>query len=83
MHAGHFQGRGFQGTRFDERNVAMQCPYCNTFRDGCGPDYFRFMQDKYGDDVIDELRRNKLKNFTRWELEEMIEHYKELVKEII
>jgi len=40
------------------------------------------MQDKYGDDVIDEIRKNKLKCFTAWELEEDIKHYQELVKEM-
>ncbi len=82
MQAGHFQSRGHHGTRFDERNVAMQCVHCNCFRDGAGPDYFRFMQDKYGDDVIDEIRKNKLKCFTAWELEEDIKHYQTKVKEL-
>ncbi len=82
MHAGHFQSRGHHGTRFDEKNVNMQCPHCNLWRDGAGPDYFRFMQDKYGDDVIDEIRANKLGKFFAWDLEELIEHYQKLVKEM-
>ena len=82
MDAGHFQTRAFHGTRYDERNVNLQCRFCNRFREGCGPDYFLFMQDKYGDEVIDEIRANKSGKFTTWDLEELIEHYKELVGEM-
>ena len=80
--AGHFQTRAFPGTRFNESNVNLQCRFCNRFREGCGPDYFLFMQDKYGDGVIDEIRKSKLKCFTAWELEEDIKHYQKLVKEM-
>lgn len=83
MHAGHFQSRGFHGSRFDERNVHLQCVHCNCFRDGNGPEYFRFMQDKYGDEVIDKIRSNKLGGPSRAELEEMIEYYNEKVKEML
>lgn len=80
MDAGHFQTRAFHGTRYDKRNVNLQCRFCNRFREGNGPEYFRFMQDKYGDEVIDEIRANKLEKFFAWDLEEMIKHYNELVK---
>ncbi len=82
MDAGHFQNRAFHGTRFHEANVNLQCRFCNRFRESCGPDYFRFMQDKYGDDVIDEIRASKLGKFTAWNLEEDIKHYQKLVKEM-
>lgn len=80
MHAGHFQSRGHHGTRFGETNVHLQCIHCNTYRDGAGPDYFRFMQDKYGDEVIDEIRANKRGSFVAEELLELIKHYNEKVK---
>ena len=83
MDAGHFQTRAFHGTRYDEKNTNLQCRFCNRFREGCGPDYFLFMQDKYGDDVIDKIRKNKLRCFTAWELEEDIKHYQEKVKEMV
>ncbi|KKK81652.1 hypothetical protein LCGC14_2811280 [marine sediment metagenome] len=82
MNAGHFQSRGNHGTRYMESNVHLQCIHCNLWRDGAGPDYFRFMQDKYGDEVIDEIRANKLGKFTAWDLEEDIKNYQKLVKEM-
>lgn len=56
-HAGHFVevGTATQGTEFDERNVHLQCCYCNTFCGGRKAVYALFMERKYGKGIIEEL----------------------------
>ncbi len=58
MDAGHFKGRGIgggSGTYFDERNVHLQCKRCNGFEGGRVQDYEKFIIEKYGQLVLDEL----------------------------
>lgn len=55
MHAGHFNPRGNKLTRFDERNVNLQCCGCNTYRGGKQAEYTLFIEKKYGREVLDEL----------------------------
>jgi hypothetical protein len=51
------------GTRYDERNMHFQCQPCNRF--ACPvDDYAAFMEKKYGKDIMDELRVQKV-----WTLE--------------
>ncbi|HDY88114.1 MAG TPA: hypothetical protein ENH82_08390 [bacterium] len=60
MDAGHFISRGSgggSGVYFDERNVNTQCKSCNAFHQGAPLEYNDFMKEKYGQEVIDELRR--------------------------
>lgn len=74
--AGHFIPRGMgggSGVYFDARNVHFQCRSpCNRFRQGASLEYEDFMREKYGQDVIDELRRkDKLvqkKRYFVWEV---------------
>lgn len=58
--AGHFISRGSgggSGVYFDERNIHGQCKNCNSFHQGRALEYLDFMKEKYGQKVIDELRR--------------------------
>lgn len=58
MDAGHFKPRGIgggSGTYFDERNVHLQCKPCNGFDGGRVQDYEKFIIEKYGQGVLDEL----------------------------
>lgn len=58
MQAGHFvPGRG-NGILFDERCVHPQCYRCNCILHGNLIEYFPFMVRTYGQEVIDELKRN-------------------------
>ena len=59
-HAGHFISKGMGGSSgvyFDERNVHAQCHNCNKWQQGNAIEYYPFMLEKYGQEVIDELRR--------------------------
>ena len=56
--AGHFISRGSRGgsgVYFDERNIHAQCKSCNAWHQGRQEVYRKFMLDKYGQEVIDEL----------------------------
>jgi septum formation topological specificity factor MinE len=77
MQAGHFIPGRHNSILFDERNVHVQCDGCNRWKQGNTVKYFRFMQQKYGDETIKELEHlDTLSHpFTRQELLEIIEKY--------
>ena len=57
---GHFISRGSggqSGVYFDERNCHFQCRSCNRFNQGRTLEYNDFMLEKYGQEVVDELRK--------------------------
>lgn len=86
MDAGHFipQSAG-DALRFEEINIHIQCKVCNIWNKEMGKiGYANFMVKKYGKEVVDELdqRRRKIKKFTRPELEELIETYKEKLENL-
>lgn len=54
-HAGHFIVRGCKLTRFDPRNVNLQCSYCNTFRDGEQYKHGVAIDKKFGEGTAVEL----------------------------
>ena len=70
MDAGHWIDRGSggqSGVYFDERNINLQCKSCNAgfYKGKVQPDvktaYDQFMLEKYGQEVMDELRiRDKM-----------------------
>ena len=83
LQAGHFIPKSL-GTSiyFDLRNIHPQCYRCNINLGSNGPEYFRFMQERYGDEVIEDLRalsRTTLKLYAS-DYEEMIEEMKEKLK---
>lgn len=82
--AGHFVNRRWMMTRYDERNVNAQCRSCNRFDEGNNVGYVRFIQRKYGDDVVDLLISMK-KNYSwsDFELRLMIEDWNKRIKEMI
>ena len=85
LQAGHFIPKAL-GTAiyFDLRNIHPQCYRCNINLGSNGPEYFRYMQDTYGDGVIDDLRRlsrTTLKLYAS-DYEEMIEDMKEKLNEL-
>ena len=82
MDCGHYIPRANMATRFNERNCNGQCWQCNRMGNGMTRGYRKGMLEKYGIDEVKHLE--SLKNTTRqwenFELEELIEHYKEAVK---
>jgi len=80
LQAGHFQSRKHYSTRWDERNVKIQCSACNVFRYG---EQYLFSL-KLGDKLSEELlaKSRIITKFTSDELEDMIIHYSNEVKKL-
>jgi hypothetical protein len=85
MQAGHFIPKA-QGNAiyFDLRNINTQCYRCNINLGGNGAEYYPFMLDKHGQEVIDELRRlsRTTVKFTKADYEEMIVEMKAKIREL-
>lgn len=75
---GHYETRGVNALRYDERNAHPQCYGCNVARKGNYPRYAIFMVNKYGPDILNTLQEEakELKQFKPYLLEEIIEEYK-------
>lgn len=88
MDAGHFIPRGSKGQSgvyFDERNIHAQCAECNGFTEGNTLVYLEFMQEKYGQDVVDELRALDLmvKSYSAYDLMKYEFLYRKLYEELL
>ena len=79
--AGHyFPVKGFSALRFHELNVNLQCAGCNMYLHGNMGLYRVGLVDKIGERGVKELESiaigQKIKKWTRDELEEIINKYK-------
>ena len=84
MQAGHFIDGRTNSILFEEDGCHAQCYSCNMFKAGNKVEYFRYMQKRYGDVRIDELRvlRSQTLKFTESDLEEKIEYLKAKIAEM-
>jgi hypothetical protein len=57
MDCGHFVGRQFLQTRWDEKNVGPQCTRCNRHESGRGAQFALYLQERYGLGIVEELNR--------------------------
>jgi hypothetical protein len=82
---GHWASRRHYSTRWDERNCNVQCSGCNVFRAGEIYLYTKYLCSKYGDNFPEELYKlsQKTVKFTDSDLQDMILHYKNKVKEFL
>lgn len=80
--AGHAINRAHMSTRFDEINVHLQCRHCNRFREGEIVEYTQALIKKYGQARLDILLAKKHfpSKMGDFEANQLIEHYKNLVK---
>lgn len=78
LQAGHYEKRGVNGLRFDERNVHPQCVGCNVFQHGNYPKYAIYMVETYGLPILQQLRSEAqvTKQWKAYELSDIIDHYK-------
>jgi len=79
--AGHYHSQGHHSAlRFDPINTNGQCRRCNMFLHGNLIRYRQGLVSKYGEDVVIELEErantDRLKKWSREELEELIAKYK-------
>ena len=83
--AGHFYSAGTHtSVRFDERNVHLQCEHCNTFLSGNLLNYREKLLIKLGFEEFERLSVDAMKTrkYTREELKEIIELYKQKIKDV-
>jgi hypothetical protein len=68
-------------TRWDERNVAPQCKYCNRYCQGQQYLFSQYLGDKLAEELYIESK--KIRKFDDVELQDMIAHYTELNKSFL
>ena len=78
LQAGHFQSRKHYSTRWDERNVKIQCVGCNVYRYGEQYKFSLYLGKKKAQEMLDNSRI--IRKFASDELEEMLTHYSNKVK---
>lgn len=78
---GHLFSRVNHSTRWDELNCACQCSGCNMRHEYEFEPFRRIMEARIGKKKYNDLwfRHNQTKIFKDYELEEKIEHYKNLI----
>ena len=89
MDAGHYYNVGhYDGLRYDEINAHGQCHYCNRFLHGNLIEYGYNLLAKIGPERFEALK-NRAENYKRnghkWsrsDVEEIIEKYKQKIKEL-
>ena len=79
----YFNANNHWNVRFDEDNCHLQCEHCNTFLSGNLLEYQGNLINKLGVEKYDALveRARKTRKFTIEELKEIIETYKQKIKE--
>ena len=83
INAGHFyNANNHWSVRFDERNVHLQCEHCNTYLSGNLIQYRENLLKKIGIAEFENLSAEAMKTrkFTIEELKEIIDTYKQKIK---
>ena len=82
--AGHFwNANNHWNVRFNEDNVHLQCEHCNTFLSGNLINYRENLLKKIGAEQFNilEVEAKKTRKFTKEELKEIINTYKQKIKQ--
>ncbi len=83
IQCGHFMSRARYATRWDENNCRPQCYGCNVMQQGRQFDFGqRLDAEKKGLAMAMAEKSLQTVKFQTWELEEMIEHYKQKVSQL-
>lgn len=85
INAGHyFNANNHWSVRFDERNVHLQCEYCNTYLSANLLLYTPAIMAKLGREQFEDLciEARKTRKFTIEELKEITATYKQKLKEL-
>lgn len=81
---GHFCRRSHYNTRWVDMNCHPQCYVCNCILN-TNAEYAVFMLEKYGEAAVKELvaESQKIVKIQNYELEEQIEKYTKIVKQLM
>lgn len=78
--SGHFIPRQHKKTRWDERNVNLQCKYCNMFEGGAQYQYSKFLGEELSEELL--MLSRQIYKLSDAEYEDIYYHYKEKVAEL-
>lgn len=81
---GHFHSRRHMNTRFDEDNCHAECKFCNRFSADHLIGYRENLIRKIGTKRFEllEWKANQIKNWSDFELKQLIKYYTVLVKKL-
>ena len=83
---GHYMSRRYMSTRFSEDNCRPQGVECNIFNQGAIQMYRRALIKEIGEqrvDLIEVRARQENKNWSLFELKQLIEYYKKEVDKLL
>ena len=83
---GHYMSRRYMSTRFSEDNCRPQGVECNIFNQGAIQMYRRALIKEIGEqrvDLIEVRARQENKNWSLFELKQLIEYYKKGVEKLL
>ena len=83
---GHYMSRRYMSTRFSEDNCRPQGVECNIFNQGAIQMYRRALIKEIGEqrvDLIEVRARQENKNWSLFELRQLIEYYKKEVEKLL
>lgn len=82
--AGHYISRRFESTRYDPRNCHTQSKQENRFHNGNQLAHQKYIQNRYGHDVAEELYQKSLMTCkrTKADYEFIAEEYYQKIKEL-
>ncbi len=82
--AGHFIGRRYMSTKYDERNVHSQRRFSNRFNGGEQYAHAMFIEKKYGRGTVDKLMilSRTRKSYSKFEIDALSQHYKKEVERL-
>ena len=83
---GHYMSRRYMSTRFSEDNCCPQGVECNIFNQGAIQMYRRALIKEIGEqrvDLIEVRARQENKNWSLFELKQLIEYYKKEVEKLL
>lgn len=84
LQCGHFQSRKYYSTRWDEINCQVQCAGCNVFRYGEQFIFGKNLDLEYGLGCSESLyyKAKQITKYTTLDIEELINKYNSLIKEL-
>lgn len=83
VNAGHYYSSGgHKKLTYNENNIHLQCEYCNTFLHGNLIEYRKNLIERIGIERVERLDElaHETKKYTREELRELNEYYKQKIK---
>jgi hypothetical protein len=85
LQAGHFVPGRTNALLFREKGCHAQCAGCNIFKHGAVHEYIDFMKASYGDEIMEEERRQRYVTikYTTQDFLQIAEKYKKKSDEIL